>query len=319
MPPDAFSGNGNRTRGSEGSRRSGGRALIFSIVALSASGGAAILITRYVDSQRVITPTVKVVVAAKDLPLGTKLRPEHLSSVQWPQNARPQHMITEGAVIAGRVLLTRLVAGEPILESKLAPKDSRGGLAALIPTSMRAVAVRVDDVVGVAGFIHSEDRVDVIVTMRPPKQDAEPTAKVILQNVKVLAVGKDLDSQDSTRGRATSATVATLLVDPEQAEKLALAATQGQILLTLRNWADDDAISTGGMVPSRLLADVTPAIPRDAPRPGTAAAHRKRTVEVEVPPPPVVPPPPAERAKEVVEIVRGDRFEQRKFEPKEDK
>jgi pilus assembly protein CpaB len=320
LPPnDPITGNGNRLRrATDGSRKSGARALFFAVIALGASAGAAVLITRYVDSQRVTTPTAKVVVAAKDLPLGTTIRPEHLSVVDWPEHAKPPQATTDPASVVGRVLLGKLVSGEPMLESKLAPKDARGGLAALIPTSMRAVAVRVDDVVGVAGFIHPEDRVDVVVTMRPTKPaDSEPTSKVILQNVKVLAVGKELEVTEGNRGRATPVTVATLLVDPEQAEKLALAANQGQILLTLRNWSDDDAISTTGMIPSVLLSDVGPVIPKDAPKPGTARRRREHEPTPAAAAPP--PPPPVEKPKEVVEILRGDRFEQRKFDSKDEK
>lgn len=314
MAPNDFTGDGGRLRrAAEGSRKSGTRALFFAVLALAATGGAAVLFFKYMDEQRKVTPTAKVVVAARELPLGTTIRPEHLTVVDWPEHARPPQSVQDPASIVGRVVLGKVVTGEPVLESKMAPKDARGGLAALIPTTMRAVAVRVDDVVGVAGFVHPEDRVDVIVTLRVGNN--EPTSKVILQNVKVLAVGKELEVAEGGRGRAMPVTVATLLVDPEQAEKLALAASQGQILLTLRNWADDDAISTAGMVPSALLADVHPAIPKDAPRPGTAARRKPEPAPVAAVVPP--PAPPVERPKDVVEILRGDRFEQRKFDPKD--
>jgi pilus assembly protein CpaB len=313
LAPSDFTGDGRLRRAAEGSRKSGTRALFFAVLALAASAGAAVLFIRYMDEQRKVTPSAKVVVAARELPLGTTMRPEHLTVVDWPEHAKPPQSVQDPALIVGRVILGKVVAGEPVLDSKLAAKDARGGLAALIPTTMRAVAVRVDDVVGVAGFIHPEDRVDVIVTLRVGNN--EPTSKVILQNVKVLAVGKELDVAEGGRGRAMPVTVATLLVDPEQAEKLALSATQGQILLTLRNWADDDAISTAGMVPSALLADVHPAVPKDAPRPGTSARRKAEPAPVPVAAPP--PPPPAEKPKDVVEILRGDRFEQRKFDPKE--
>lgn len=299
-----------------GSRRSGARAAFFALVAIGASIGAAILIMRYVDSRTVATPTAQVMVAAIDLSLATTLRPEHVKAVDWPAHARPGGSFSDGKPLVGRVLTSKLMQGEPILESRLAAKDSGAGLAALIPPTMRAVAVRVDDVVGVAGFIHPEDRVDVIVTMRPAKPaDSEPTSKVILQNVKVLTVGKELEVKEGARGQALPVTVATLLVDPEQAEKLALSANQGQILLTLRSWSDSDAITTTGMVPSLLLADTAPNVPRDAPAPTHRRAGRKEAPAVVAQAPAVTPPPVPK--KDVVEILRGDRFEERKFDQKE--
>jgi pilus assembly protein CpaB len=304
-----------RNAANAGSRRSGARALFFTLVALGAAAGAAVLINKYVDSQRYIAPTIRVVVAATDMSMGTKITPEQLKTIAWPQTALPEGYLSKIEDLSGRVALGRIMAGEPVLESKLASKDARGGLAALIPPSMRAVAVRVDDVVGVAGFIHPEDRVDVIVTMTPQKpENAEPTSKVILQNVKVLTVGKELDIKEGARGRATSVTVATLLVDPEQAEKLALAAAQGEILLTLRNWGDDDAISTHGMVPSVMLTDARPLVPSDAIR--VARARRALAEKTEAPMVVEVAPvsPPAE---EVVEILRGDLLERKKFESKQ--
>jgi len=177
---------------------------------------------------------------------------------------------------------------------------------------MRAAAVRVDDVVGVAGFIHPEDRVDVLVTLRP--QGGEPEAKVILQNVKVLAVGKQLDVEDKSKNKAKAVpvTVATLLVTPEQSERLALAATQGKLLLTLRSWTDEDEVETQGVVARDLLDGRAQSAPvAEAPKSSRGSSSRSRRPErvakVE---------PPAEK-KEVVEILRGDRFEERKFEGKE--
>jgi pilus assembly protein CpaB len=277
---------------------------VFGLVALAASGAAAVLLTRYVDSQRVVTPVKQVVVAAVDIPLGEPIEERQLKTVAWPANALPAGAMLDPTPILGRVGVSKILAGELILEAKLAAKDAKGGLAALIPSAMRAVAVRVDDVVGVAGFIHPEDRVDVIVTLKPPKGD-EPVSKVILQNVKVLTVGKDLEVHEA-RGRATAVTVATLLVDPEQAEKLALASTQGQILLTLRNWSDDDAISTAGMVPSVLIADRAPVVPKDAVKRREHPARATAGTTI----PPVAPAEP----KQVVEILRGDRYERRNFD-----
>jgi pilus assembly protein CpaB len=203
-----------------------------------------------------------------------------------------------------------------VLPGKLAAKDAGNGLAALIPSNMRAIAVRVDDVVGVAGFIHPDDRVDVIVTIHPQKPaDAEPTSKVILQNVKVLAVGKELEVSDRNRIQANPVTVATLLVNPEESEKLALSAVEGRLLLTLRSWTDNQAVLTGGVSPTELLADSSTK-PRDEVKvvapPRRAARHDSQLASATA----VPPPPPAAVAKkegDTVEIFRGDRIETRKF------
>jgi pilus assembly protein CpaB len=185
---------------------------------------------------------------------------------------------------------------------------------------MRAIAVRVDDVVGVAGFIHPDDRVDVIVTLHPTKPaDSESMSKVILQNVKVLAVGKELEANDQNRAHANLATVATLLVNPEESEKLALSTVEGRLMLTLRSWTDNQAVITGGMNASTLMTDSSTK-PREAVVVAAPPPRRAplRVAAAAPPPPPAAAPatPPGGR-KDVVEILRGDRFEQRNFEAKD--
>jgi pilus assembly protein CpaB len=221
------------------------------------------------------------------------------------------------------ILTSRVLEGEPLLPGKLAARDAGNGLAALIPSNMRAIAVRVDDVVGVAGFIHPDDRVDVIVTIHPVRNggESETTSKVILQNVKVLAVGKELEVNERNRNQANPATVATLLVNPEESEKLALSATEGRLMLTLRSWTDNQAVITGGMNASTLLADSSTK-PREAVvvAPTPVKKTVVRVAQTAPVPPPVAPAvagqPPR---KDVVEILRGDRFEERKFEAKDSK
>jgi pilus assembly protein CpaB len=301
------------------------RAVAFWGVAIVAGLGAALLITRYLERRTVSvsTPTSKIVVAAMDLPLATRLRPEQLRMADWPVTAMPPGAIRDVKEAVDHILTSRVLEGEPLLPGKLAARDAGNGLAALIPSNMRAIAVRVDDVVGVAGFIHPDDRVDVIVTIHPVKAgggEAETTSKVILQNVKVLAVGKELEINERNRNQANPATVATLLVNPEESEKLALSATEGRLMLTLRSWTDNQAVITGGMNASTLLADSS-----TKPREAVVVAPtpvRKNVVRVaQAPVPPPVAPPVAGQPprKDVVEILRGDRFEERKFEAKDTK
>jgi pilus assembly protein CpaB len=333
MPNDVTSGTARLRAVSVGSRRSGSRAVLFWGVAAIAGLGAALLIARYLDRQTVTVsaPVTKIVVAAVDLPMATRLKADQLKMVDWPLSALPVGAIRDPKDIVDRVLISHLVAGEPLRPAQLAAKDAGNGLAALIPAQMRAMAVRVDDVVGVAGFIHPDDHVDVIVILRPPKPaDAEPTSKLILQNVKVLAVGKEIEVADQARRQANPVTVATLLVNPAQAEKLALAANEGRLILTLRSWTDVNAVATGGSNPTSLLAEAgvkfgVDEVPSEADvkamgagatrvpaftgkrkgRKGAAAAAAIASAKG-----------PDKQEKQVVEILRGDRFEERKFDPK---
>jgi pilus assembly protein CpaB len=319
---DALSGPNRLRRASEGgARRSGVRAVAFWGVAIVAGLGAALLITRYLERRTVSvsTPTSKIVVAAMDLPLATKLRPEQLRMADWPVTAMPPGAIRDVKEAVEHILTSRVLEGEPLLPGKLAARDAGNGLAALIPSNMRAIAVRVDDVVGVAGFIHPDDRVDVIVTIHPQKPpDAEPMSKVILQNVKVLAVGKELEITDRNRTQGNPVTVATLLVNPEESEKLALSASEGRLMLTLRSWTDNQAVLTGGMNATTLLTDSSTK-PREAvvvapPSPRRGAL---RVAQAAPGPAPVAAAAPGSGRKDVVEILRGDRFEERKFEAKD--
>jgi pilus assembly protein CpaB len=318
---DGLSGpNRLRAATAGGARRSGIQAAAFWGVAIIAGLGAALLITRYLERRTVSvsTPTSKIVVAAMDLPLATQLRPEQLRMADWPVTAMPPGAIRDVKDALDHILTSRVLEGEPLLPGKLAARDAGNGLAALIPSNMRAIAVRVDDVVGVAGFIHPDDRVDVIVTIHPARPaDSEPISKVILQNVKVLAVGKELEVNERNRNQASSATVATLLVNPEESEKLALSATEGRLMLTLRSWTDNQAVITQGMNASMLISgDST------KPREAVVVAPPPRRTIVRVsqaappPPPPTAAAPQAGRG-DVVEILRGDRFEARKFEAKD--
>jgi pilus assembly protein CpaB len=297
-----------------GSRRSASRAIIFWTLALMAGACSAVLLKVYLDKRQAAAPTLTpIVVAALDLPLATTLKPEHLTVVDWPQNARPAGTFGDTKDLVGRVLISKTLQGEPILAPRLAAREAGSGLAALIPNNMRAAAVRVDDVVGVAGFIHPEDHVDVIVTLKP-RNSGEPEAKVILQNVKVLAVGQQLEIEEKSRGKALPVTVATLLVTPEQSERLALATSQGKLLLTLRSWTDEGEVATLGVDPAALLAgnDRVAAAPAEAPKARAEERHRPARKEEKK-----VAEAPAGPAPAHVEILRGDRFEERKFEAKE--
>jgi pilus assembly protein CpaB len=291
-------------------RRSLPRLLAFVGVSVVAAIASAFLLTRYMDRRAALArlPTRPVVVAASDLPVGTALREENLTVVDWPTASLPAGAFEAPKDLEGKMLAARVYAREPVIAAKLAG-GAGAGLSALLPPGMRAVAVRVDDVVGVAGFIQPGDSVDVVATIRADGVgQAVTSSKVILQNVRVLAVGKELDTR-SRADKVVQATVATLMIDPAQSERLALAAVQGKLLLTLRNDGDTDVVATQGTTALALLNRLEPAaasVPAQrASPPRVARAARIARVE-----------PPPRPAGEVVEILRGDVFEKRKFEGK---
>jgi pilus assembly protein CpaB len=299
-----------------GSRRSGARAMTFTVIALVAGVSVAFTLKSYVDRHTGSGPPMSgVVVATMDLPQATTLLAEHLSVTQWPAGAQPEGTFANPKDLVGRVLLSKVVKNEAVLNTKLASREAGSGMASLLPENMRAAAVRVDDVVGVAGFIHPDDHVDVIVTMHPEK-GGETTSRVILQNVRVLAVGQQLGIDEQKRNQALPVTVATLLVSTEESEMLALASAQGRLLLTLRPWADKNQIATTGIGPTQLLGGAARLRATEPDRPKGEGRLYARNAAPPVPPA-VAPAAPAPVAHDTtVEILRGDRFEQRKFEGK---
>ena len=299
------------------SRRSALRGLIFTVIALGAGGTVAVMLKSYVarhGTGRIAMDGA--VVATTDLPLGTTLEPHHLTVAPWPAAARPEGAFGDPKELVGRVLLSRLVKNEAVLSTKLLSRDSGSGLAALLPPNTRAVAVRVDDVVGVAGFIHPDDHVDVIVTMRP-ERGGETVSRVFLQNLRVLAVGQDLQLDDQKRNRAVPVTVATLQVTTEESEMLALATAQGRLLLSLRPWAEKAQVATAGVGPTQLLGPGRQPAGDHAPVSPKGNERRPAPVATPLPMKTAMLPPSLPAAHDTVEILRGDRFEQRKFESKD--
>jgi pilus assembly protein CpaB len=303
---------GLRRAAASSGKRSGLRALVFLVFAGVAALGTALVLTRYLEARTaaVRVPTTPVVVARLDIPLATPLRLESLAVVEWPTASLPDRAVSDPAKLVGRVATTPILKGEAILEAKLASSDAGAGLAALLPPGMRAVAVRVDDVVGVAGFVHPGDHVDVIVTMRPNETgQSPPVSKIFLQSIRVLAVGKDVSQGGRGDSKPVAATVATLMVDSEQSERLALAATKGQILLALRSRVDLDDVVTAGVIPPELLAGAEGArtVVSNVSSSPTPTVRRPSVRRVVAP----QPTPVAER--QTVEVIRGDLFEKRDF------
>jgi pilus assembly protein CpaB len=275
------------------------RTRIFAVLAMAvlAGGGLAYGTYNYMQNMPVKTvsvPTQPVVIAAADLQLGAELRAEDLQVVQWPAGQTPEGSFAKPADIVGRGLIVPVVRNEPILPAKLAAKEAGAGLPPVIPPGMRAVSVRVNEVISVAGYVLPGTRVDVVATQSPTDQRGDMMSKVVLANVQVLTAGTRLE-QDQKDGKPVQVTVVTLLVTPEQAERLALASGEGKIQLALRNPLDDGAPVTPGIRPAVLMGVAAGAASR-APAPRNAAARAS------VPVVPAAPPPAA-----TVEVIRGDK------------
>ena len=206
--------------------------------------------------------TTRIVAAATDIKLGTVLRSSDLTTISV-SGTLPKGAIIQPANIVGRGVLSNLYAGEPIMESRLAAPGSGGGMAATIPPGMRACAVKVDDVVGVSGFATPGMRVDVLIS-GSPSQSANVGSRVrtLLQNIEVLSAGTDI--QRDGEGKPRQVQVVNLLVTPQQAELLSLAANQTHIQLALRNPLDTQMATPPGAAMAELFGD------RSAPRPQTS-------------------------------------------------
>ena len=193
--------------------------------------------------------TVKVVLAARDIPLGSVLGASALKVVEWPQANALAGSFEDPRALEGRVVKTTLVQGEPVIEPKLAPHGASGGLAGSISAGRRAITVKVNEVVGVAGFALPGNFVDVLVNMK--EGNDKPVSKIVLERILVLAIAQEA-TRDDTKPKVVNAV--TLEVTPEQAEKLDLARSIGSLSLVLRNQVDSHALVTRGARPSELLA-----------------------------------------------------------------
>lgn len=276
------------------------RIRIFVVLALAVAAGGTFAFGTYRYMQTVPAQaaggvsTRPVVVAASDLSLGAELRPESLRVIQWPADAVPAGAFGSPDELVGRGLIQPVTQNEAFLPSKLAAKEAGAGLPPVIPEGYRAMSVRVNDVVGVAGYVLPGTRVDVVAVVNPTQNAPDVTSKVILTNVQVLAAGTKIETDGDQKAMAVS--VVTLLVGPEEAERLTLASTEGKIQLALRNPLDKTAPTTAGIRPAALMA-------------GNFAAPRAAVRRTAVPAPAPVAAPRPVQADPVptVEIIRGDK------------
>ena len=236
--------------------------VILSVAILS--GLLAVLLAgRWLDRQS-HSDITQVVVARTEISLGQRLAPEMLKLVDWPKNSLPPgaHVSTEK--LDGRVLKAGLQRGEPVLEAKLAPQGTQGGLSAVISEGKRAITVRVNDVIGVAGFALPGNYVDIIVNTQKDGERVnhdQNISKIVLEKILVLAVAQEV-SRDETRPRVVNAV--TLEVTPEEAEKIDLARSVGSLSLVLRNQVDPSPIRTAGITKNDLLSIQNGSIKNDS-------------------------------------------------------
>jgi pilus assembly protein CpaB len=197
-------------------------------------------------------PTVGVGVAAAEIPFGSTIGPDQVVLSAWPKDRYPKDVLSDVKAAVGRVVRRECARGEPSVESKLLTTSKNVGMLSLrIPQGMRAFTVRVNEAVGVGGFLMPDARVDVLLTTTSSDQRATQMSKIILEDIRVLAVGQTIDQKDS---KPISVGTVTLAVTPEDAEKLALASNDGKIHLVLRNFADSEKVKTSGISKDRLLS-----------------------------------------------------------------
>ncbi len=227
------------------------------------------------------------VVAAQALPLGATLARGSVKLRNVPESLFPAGGFSRIEDVLDRPVISAIQAEEPVVEARIAARGSGLGLGPLIPPGMRAMAVRVNDVVGVAGFVLPGMRVDVLVTGRPPGR-AEAYTRTVLQNITVLSAGQTIDTDG--KGQAINTPVVTLLVSPSDAETLTLANSEGHIQLVLRNSSDQQVAGTRGRQTLELYGAPSPAEPAAAPAPkphraAPAVAAKADRLEVPAPPP----------------------------------
>lgn len=292
------------------------RLLTILLFALAISAVTSYVVYRMVGKQvagRAGTAEVTtIVVAAKDLPLGAVITAADVKNGSW-SGVLPKGVALKPESLIGRGVISALYEGEPILENRLATPGSGGGLAATIPPGMRAAAVRVDEVVGVAGFVIPGMRVDVLISGNPPGADASAGSQVktLLQNIQVLSAGTNI--QKDNEGKPVQVPVVNLLVTPDQAERLSLASNQTKIQLVLRNPLDTEVTKTSGSGMASLFAGAAPPPRLNNERPRVAAK-----APAAVPPaPPVTVVKPVAPVFYFIEVMNGDKHTQAKFNAEE--
>ena len=271
------------------------RLLLIGIVALALGAFVSFTVYRNLQSRTRsdTAPGVDVVIAAGDIQVGAKIEDKDVKVVRFPSGDLPPSCFHLKSSVVGRGVVLPIAKGEFVLPLKLAGENAGYGLPSLIPPGMRAVSVRVNEVVSVAGFVLPGTRVDVLLTGNPSGASEQQTTTV-LENVAVIATGQRLER--NAAGDPQSTPVITLLVSPDDAQKLTLASTQGRIQLALRNPLDTKQQDLASMRTNSLYKNVS------APMPVVRERHKRKTVQL----------PPAPDLY-TVQVIRGNKTDLQKF------
>jgi len=218
-----------------------------------ASRGMYIVVSARSAGESSALKTVEVVVAQHPLQLGTRLTKDHIKVVKWPAETQVPGVFAKAEDVLDRGLIATVDENEPLTAAKLAPLGAGAGLPPSIPPGMRALSVKVNEVIGVAGFVVPGTRVDVMVTLSNVQAQQEGMTRVVVSNVQVLTAGTRYDQENAKDGKPIPSTVVTLLVSPEDGERIGLAASEGQIMLTLRNPLDTSPTTTSGVRTAGLM------------------------------------------------------------------
>jgi pilus assembly protein CpaB len=269
------------------------RAIIMLALSVLLGIAAVMLAARWMGQQAASDKTT-VLVASRDMELGQAITPIMLESVPWPKGAVPTGSFDDPKKLEGRVVRISIFKGEPVLAPKLAPEGTKAGLDSVIKTGHRAITVKVNEVVGVAGFLAPGSYVDLLVNFRDERD--QPMSRVVLERIMVLAIAQEAQRPDETKPRVVNAV--TLEVTPEQAEKIDLARNIGTLSLILRNQVDTVDAATDGVRQQNLFAaEAPPPVGAAAPAPVKKVGRRAAPKPVAV--------KPAEEPSSRVEVIRG--------------
>lgn len=270
------------------------RLLLIGVLAIAVGFVVSMMVYKnlQIRSGALAAPGVEVIVAAEDLQVGTRVEERDLKIIKIPATDLPPGAPRRRADVIGHGVILPISKGDFILVNKLAGENAGAGLPSLIPPGMRAVSVRVNEVVSVAGFVTPGTRVDVLLTATPPG-GGEPQTSTVLQNVAVIASDKRLERNAS--GEAQTTAVITLLVSPDDAQRLTLASQEGKIQLALRNPLDTHQEEVAASYEKGLFHGMA------APAPSSAPTHKVKTKTT------APPPPPAASTGVSVEVYQGDK------------
>src|SRR6185295_2600452 len=296
------------------------RLIIALLAAITFGLIAAVSVKQYLLSAQTKSTFNDVVVAKVDIPVGSRIIPEQLAVAQFPAEVTPEGAISKiDEQLVGRVVVQSISPLDPLTEAKLAPIGAAGGLSSMLIAGYRALTVEVNDVVGVFGFILPGTLVDIVVVITPPKGSGneEMISKIVLQNIKVLASGQNIDKPKNDREVERSIRAVTLQVTPEQAEKLALASSEGKLQLVMRNSVDQaDEQTSGANKRSLLNGERATLVPdpgingtNSAPKAAPSSPRRfaPRPVAKQAAEPKAATPPPAPRP--TIEVIKGAKKE----------